>query len=187
MFLTKGQIESFALICYKAISNKRFVYVNNVLTGLNNFDDDKCFYRLNAMLGIIWGYNPFVYGVTNVAAPGVTTDSFLMPIPNNTVQVPIDYVDGVPSKQWIAVNTIVYIDGAGFFQIKAVNEGVATILCLPGGAEVSQGTVIPDQSKVFFQSNCLDDFSIVDIMNKLNAELQLNLCLSDLPETNLNG
>jgi hypothetical protein len=96
MALTTGQIESFSLISFNRVSKERQSYVKKVLTGLNNFDKDKYFYRINGMLSVIWLYN------------------------TNTT------------------------------------------------------------------TNCLTVAQITTIMNKLNFELGLNICLDELPETFLN-
>ncbi len=97
MALTKGQIESFSLICFNQITKNRLDYVAKVLKGLHDFERDKCFYSINGMIGVIWLYDPSI------------------------------------------------------------------------------------------PTNCLNVEQIQIIMNKLNFELSLNVCMEDLPETNING
>ena len=97
MALTKGQIESFSLICFNQVAKARLSYVAKVLKGLQDWEKDKWFYRINAMISVIWLYDP----------------------------------------------------------------------------ETS--------------TNCLTVSEIQTIMNKLNFELGMNICLEDLPQTNLNG
>lgn len=97
MALTKGQIESFSLICFNQITKNRLGYVAKVLKGLHDFERDKCFYSINGMIGIIWLYDPSI------------------------------------------------------------------------------------------PTNCLNVEQIQIIMNKLNFELSLNVCMEELPETYLNA
>lgn len=60
MALTQGQIESFSLICFNKVAKERLSYVKKVLTGLNDFEKDKWFYRINSLIQIIWLYNPAI-------------------------------------------------------------------------------------------------------------------------------
>ncbi len=97
MALTQGQIESFSLICFNQVAKARLSYVAKILKGLQDFEKDKWFYRINGMIGVIWLYDPSI------------------------------------------------------------------------------------------PTNCLNVEQIQIIMNKLNFELSLNVCMEDLPETNTNG
>lgn len=177
MYLTQGQIESFSLIVYNALSKRRTAYTQRVLTGFNDFEADKCFYRWSSMLNVIYGYNS---GVIGELPSGVTTTSFLMPNENNTVSITVERDTDADPSDWLYVGNVIYIDTAGYFQIVSVDGDDIVIRSLPGFNNAAFGTNISTNLEIIRQSNCLLNQSIQSIMTKLNIELGLNIIFDSL-------
>lgn len=178
MFLTQGQIESFALIVFNDLSKKRTAYVKNVLTGFNDFDTDKCFYRWNSMLNVIYQYNPFK---TGVLSSGTIANSFTTPNINNIVSVVINKDTDADPSDWVYPGNIIALNDGSYskFEIVSVDGNNLVIRLLDA---IFPNNFVAANTKIYRQSNCLIDSQIVSIMNKLNIDLQLNLCLDNLPD-----
>lgn len=184
MYLTQGQIESFSLIVYNALSKRRTAYTQRVLTGFNDFEADKCFYRWNSMLNVIWLYKPDTIGTLPC---GNTTDSFTMPNEGNTVAITIERNEEADPSNWVYAGNLIFIATAGVFQIVSVVGDDIVIRSLPGYNNTAFGVTISANRQIIRQSNCLLTSQIESIMNKLNIELGLDICFENLPNTNLQG
>lgn len=177
MYLTAEQINSFSLIVYNALSKRRTAYTQRVLTGFNDFEADKCFYRWNSMLNVIYGYNS---GVIGELPSGVTISSFIMPNENNTVAVTVERDTDADPSDWLYVGNVIYIDTVGYFQIVSVDGDNIVIRSLPGFNNTAYGIFVGAGWSIIRQSNCLLNQSIQSIMTKLNLELGLNIIFDSL-------